>query len=294
LNVQELHKRSGLWYLLPIFLGVIGGVIAYFVIRTDDPKKAKYCLLVGIVLTGLWLFFLYLAFTAAANVFVNAPNYTNTMFCPPPTQMIIEKYGLNKDMIAYCSSKSFMVEGKPVEFVHLKYGKANDCPAGCFYSTYCAIVEDGIDYPYGLGTYNEEENILNANFSEVYGTPDDFLILTGREHSLTSLPEFNELLGGEFRACTVPNVAIALHNYGDSLSKQGKYQEAIDIYDKALAIKPDQFITLTNKCMALNNLSKYQEAIDWCDKALVIKPDNARALELRDTALEQLQKNSGT
>ncbi len=42
--------RSNLWFLLPIFLGLIGGVIAYFVLRNDDPKKAKNCLFLGIVL----------------------------------------------------------------------------------------------------------------------------------------------------------------------------------------------------------------------------------------------------
>jgi len=44
------NKRSGLWYLLPIFIGIIGGVIAYFVIKDDDPSKAKNCLYLGIVL----------------------------------------------------------------------------------------------------------------------------------------------------------------------------------------------------------------------------------------------------
>ncbi|RDJ31081.1 MAG: hypothetical protein DWQ18_04160 [Crenarchaeota archaeon] len=40
--------RSNWWYMLPIFLGLIGGVIAYFVIRKDDPRKAKNCLFIGI------------------------------------------------------------------------------------------------------------------------------------------------------------------------------------------------------------------------------------------------------
>ena len=44
------HRRSGLWYLLPIIFGIIGGVIAYFVIKQDDPNKAKNCLYLGIVL----------------------------------------------------------------------------------------------------------------------------------------------------------------------------------------------------------------------------------------------------
>ena len=43
--------RSRAWYLVPIFFGLIGGIIAYFAIRTDDPEKAKKCLWVGIILT---------------------------------------------------------------------------------------------------------------------------------------------------------------------------------------------------------------------------------------------------
>jgi len=42
--------RSNMWYLLPIFAGLIGGIIAYWVLRHDDPKKAKKCLYTGIVL----------------------------------------------------------------------------------------------------------------------------------------------------------------------------------------------------------------------------------------------------
>ena len=45
--------RSGWWFALPIFLGLIGGVIAYFAIRRDDPRKAKNCLYVGIVLAAI-------------------------------------------------------------------------------------------------------------------------------------------------------------------------------------------------------------------------------------------------
>ena len=44
------RPRSNFWFLLPIFLGLIGGIIAYFILRQDDPKKAKNCLYLGIVL----------------------------------------------------------------------------------------------------------------------------------------------------------------------------------------------------------------------------------------------------
>ena len=47
--------RSNFWFLLPIFLGLIGGLIAFFVLRQDDPKKAKNCLYLGIILAIIGL-----------------------------------------------------------------------------------------------------------------------------------------------------------------------------------------------------------------------------------------------
>jgi len=44
-------SRSNLWYLLSIILGLVGGIIAFFVLRKDDPKKAKNVLIVGIIIT---------------------------------------------------------------------------------------------------------------------------------------------------------------------------------------------------------------------------------------------------
>ena len=42
--------RSNVWFLLPIFFGVIGGIIAFFIIRHDDSRKAKNCLYLGLAL----------------------------------------------------------------------------------------------------------------------------------------------------------------------------------------------------------------------------------------------------
>jgi len=41
--------RSNAWFLLPIFFGMIGGIIAFFILRRDDPRKARNCLYVGIL-----------------------------------------------------------------------------------------------------------------------------------------------------------------------------------------------------------------------------------------------------
>jgi uncharacterized membrane protein YeaQ/YmgE (transglycosylase-associated protein family) len=61
-------SRSNLWYLLPIFLGLIGGIIAYFVLRKDDPKKAKNCLYLGIILAIIGIFLNILLATQIPNI----------------------------------------------------------------------------------------------------------------------------------------------------------------------------------------------------------------------------------
>ena len=45
------RNRSWVWYLLPIFTGIIGGVIAYFAMKQDNLRMAKDCLYIGITLT---------------------------------------------------------------------------------------------------------------------------------------------------------------------------------------------------------------------------------------------------
>lgn len=49
------RKRSALWYLLPIFLGIVGGVIGYFAVRNDDPVMAKRILILGAIMFGVGL-----------------------------------------------------------------------------------------------------------------------------------------------------------------------------------------------------------------------------------------------
>jgi len=48
--LENIKSRSNGWYVLPIFLGWIGGIVAYFILRNDDPRKAKNCLYLGIIL----------------------------------------------------------------------------------------------------------------------------------------------------------------------------------------------------------------------------------------------------
>lgn len=67
--------RSLWWVLLPIFLGIIGGIIAYFALKNDDAKLSKFCLQLSIVLTvielAVWIPLIMLAEDLAPNLGVN-------------------------------------------------------------------------------------------------------------------------------------------------------------------------------------------------------------------------------
>ena len=54
---QPEKIRSNVWFLLPILFGIIGGIIAFFILRQDDPRKAKNCLYLGIIFMIIGIIF---------------------------------------------------------------------------------------------------------------------------------------------------------------------------------------------------------------------------------------------
>ena len=62
--MEPERQRSNCWYLVPIFLGLIGGIIAYFALRNDDCGKAKNCLFLGIILGAIGIIFNLLFLTS--------------------------------------------------------------------------------------------------------------------------------------------------------------------------------------------------------------------------------------
>ena len=63
MSVQK--PKSVLWYALPVFFQIIGGVIAFLILRKSDPKKARNCLIIGGVL---------LTITLSVNAFATMPD----------------------------------------------------------------------------------------------------------------------------------------------------------------------------------------------------------------------------
>jgi len=60
-------KRSLLWYVLPVFFQIVGGLVVYYKLRKNDATTARNSLLVGIALsmvTTVVVVFLYESFQA--------------------------------------------------------------------------------------------------------------------------------------------------------------------------------------------------------------------------------------
>ena len=74
---MEIRKRSSWWFLLPILFGILGGIIAYFVIKDDDPKRARSCLYLGIILAAIWIALFIVPFLIGIALFPQFPMMRN-------------------------------------------------------------------------------------------------------------------------------------------------------------------------------------------------------------------------
>jgi len=67
--------------------------------------------------------------------------------------------------------------------------------------------------------------------------------------------------------------AQTLITKGNDFLGQGKYEEAIKCYDKAIEIKPDYALAWYNKGYTLRRQGKSEEVLKCYDRAIKIKPD---------------------
>jgi tetratricopeptide (TPR) repeat protein len=67
---------------------------------------------------------------------------------------------------------------------------------------------------------------------------------------------------------------LAHYNLGCSLFDEGKIEEAIDNYNKAINIKPDYIGAYNNRAVAYHKLGHYQRAIEDYNQTIRLKPDN--------------------
>ena len=77
---------------------------------------------------------------------------------------------------------------------------------------------------------------------------------------------------------------------GDNFFMEGRYQEAIASYEKALKIHPEMADTWNNRGVVLTRLQKYEDAIASYDRALQIRPEYPDAWNNRGVCLLELQQ----
>ena len=95
------------------------------------------------------------------------------------------------------------------------------------------------------------------------------------------------LIGGSLKS---NSNAEALSNYGNVLQALGRLDEALESYDKALAIEPKLINALYNRGVTLSNMKRMADALASYDKALEIAPDDADIWMNRVPALIDLNR----
>jgi len=108
--------------------------------------------------------------------------------------------------------------------------------------------------------------------------PQSFLLWNLLGAAFKAQGKLEEAIAAYNKALLIkPDYAEAYNNMGNALTDQGKPDEAIAAFNKALLIKPEYAEAHNNMGNALTDQGKLEEAIAAYNKALLIKPEYAEA-----------------
>ena len=88
----------------------------------------------------------------------------------------------------------------------------------------------------------------------------------------------------------MPQSADELFARGDAFLAQGRYQDAVDAYDRALGLQPDRCSALNNRGAALRKLGRNDEALVCFDRASDLRCDDVGILLNRAAALRDMKR----
>ena len=120
-----------------------------------------------------------------------------------------------------------------------------------------------------------------------------------KEKALDVLKEYSELIPDNqdikkkienLRENDEPDSDEIYNNKCLTLINQYRFNEAIECYDKALKINPNNVKAWNNKAFALHNLNRLDEAIECYDKSLEIDPNFISSLRNKAFALRTLNR----
>ena len=99
----------------------------------------------------------------------------------------------------------------------------------------------------------------------------------------------NEKTSRKFDTQYNPNKGITWYNKGVTLTDLCEHNAALECYDKALKICPENEYAWHNKGFTLMALDRYEEALECYNKALKIDPYHEFANNNRELVLKKLR-----
>lgn len=87
-----------------------------------------------------------------------------------------------------------------------------------------------------------------------------------------------------------PNDVRIYVNKGIALDELGRYEEALAAYEQALSLSPNDTPILVNKGADLDALGRYEEALAVYERALQLKPDDGLSWYNKGNTLRHLQR----
>ena len=154
---------------------------------------------------------------------------------------------------------------------------------------YNAVLQNQPNHPVAKKGLQKIQNELPRNQSaqaETANPPQDQInTLTNLYHS--SPPAETEKACRELLKA-YPQSPVTINILGATLQGQGKLQEAMANYNRAIQIRPNYANAYSNRGTALQELGKLEDALESCDRAIQIRPDFADAYSNRGAALQEL------
>ena len=117
------------------------------------------------------------------------------------------------------------------------------------------------------------------------GAEADFGVIVVNSDELSRSIEWHILAIKNTKASTI---ADELRKKADALRSLGKYDEAIQEYDKAIEINPHDYNARINRGLSFGDLDNYDEIIKAYDEALRLDPEYAVAWNNKGIALKAL------
>jgi tetratricopeptide (TPR) repeat protein len=143
-------------------------------------------------------------------------------------------------------------------------------------------------------SYENDENLkqmcLLASDSAIIYSDNIGLFYINRGNALLYLKRYEEAIAMYDRAIALKPDDASYFNKGNALRNMNRFEEAIAMYDRAIALDPVDADYYNNKGIALDDLKRYEEAIEMYDRAIALKPDDAKAYNNKGNVLQNLNR----